>query len=145
MTDLSKDADVRTLAESVDGLQRVAAELLNRSSAQDLVLKRIEAVANDNRKNRIGLQIGTVGIILSLAVGAFAIYLFVRLNATTHQVQQVQDRTSSEILCPLWAVFALSIKTNPPPVNYTAEQLELRQHAADAILSGMSKLGCPAT
>ena len=157
-------SEVQDLTIAVTGLREVAAELRDRSDLQDQVLARIEKLATDTaalandaaalatqtkhlaeygRKNRLGLQIGSIGIVLSLLAGSSSIYLFTKLNETTHQLSLVQSRTSTEVLCPLYQLFALSLTTNPTPPNYTTEQLELREQYKRAINDGLVKLGCP--
>lgn len=142
-------SEVDDLVRAVDGLRQVADELAERSDIQDKVLQRIEGLARGQedlitygRRNRLGIQIGIIGVVLSLAAGGFAINLAFRLNSTTAQLQTVQNRTSTEVLCPLYQLFALSLTTNPVPPNYTAEQLELRKRYEVSIKDGLNKLGC---
>lgn len=136
-------SEIEDLVSAVAGLQTVAEALAKRSEVQDKLLKRIEKLSADTHRNKVGIQIGTAGVVLALLVGCFAIVQSVRLNTLYHQVQEVQTRTSTEVLCPLYQLFALSITINPPPANYTAEQLKLRQQFADAMKTGLVKLGCP--
>lgn len=150
-------SEITELAESVNGLNAMAetltasADALAASSkAQDKVLKRIEALAKDQealtaygRRNRVSIQVGVIGLAMSLAAGGFAINLAFRLSDTTNQLQTVQTRTSTEVLCPLFQLFALSLTTNPVPPNYTPEQLGLRRRYETSINDGLSKLGCP--
>lgn len=143
-------SDMDELVASINGLNEMAATLTASadalaasSKAQDKVLKRIEALAIDTHRNRVALQLGTLGVVIALAVGGFAVVQSMRLNTLYHQVQEVQTRTSTEVLCPLYQLFALSITVNPPSPNYTPEQLKLRQQFAEAMATGLTKLGCP--
>lgn len=136
--------DLAELVTAVNSLHRAVTELSERADTQQKILDRIEKVSIDTRHNRIGLKLAVAGFAFNLALTVFGGWLFVKVNANTHEVRDVQKRTSTEILCPLYQVFALSIKINPPPANYTPEQLDLRQHAADTILAGLDKLGCGA-
>jgi hypothetical protein len=127
--------DLAELVAAVNNLNATVAELSKRADTQQKVLDRIAEVAADNRRNRIGL------VVLLALIGLVG-WLFVRVEATTRELREVQQRTSSEILCPLYQVFALSIKANPPSPNLTPEQAQMRQNAANTILSGLDKLGC---
>lgn len=136
-------SEIEDLVSAVAGLQTVAEALAKRSEVQDKLLKRIEKLSADTHRNKVGIRIGTAGVVLALLVGCFAIVQSVRLNTLYHQVQEVQTRTSTEVLCPLYQLFALSITVNQVPPNYTEEQKKLRQQFADAMKTGLVKLGCP--
>jgi hypothetical protein len=127
--------DLAELVAAVDSLRQAVTELSERAETQQKILDRLDKVSTDTRLNRIGLKVATVSIGFNLALTAALGWLFMK-------VQDVQERTSSEILCPLYEVFATSIKVNPPNPNLTREQAEARQHAADTILAGLDKLGC---
>ena len=143
-------SEVQDLTAAVTGLRQVATELRDRSEVQDQVLRRIENLAKGQeviaaygRKNRLGIQIGSIGLTIALFAAGLSIYQSARLNETTHQLSAVQSRTSTEVLCPLYQLFALSLTVNPAPSNYTAEQLELREKYKLAINDGLAKLDCP--
>lgn len=130
------------LIAAVNGLQEAVTDLSKRADTTQEVLERIERLAGDTRRNRVGIQVGTIAIVLSLVVGSFAVYLFTRVNTYAHQVQQVQDRTSSEILCPLFIILNLSIQVNPAPSTMTPEQAEVRKRAGTTIATALKTLGC---
>src|ERR1700745_1506062 len=111
------------LVESVKSLQGVVQQLSDRADTQREILDRISRVATDTRHNRIGLQVATVGIVLNMIIAGFGVWLFVKVDSNTRQVQAVQVRTSSQILCPLYTVLSLSIKANPSPPNLTPDQI----------------------
>ncbi|WP_280248757.1 hypothetical protein [Nocardia abscessus] len=134
--------DLAELVTAVDSLRNAVTALSERAKTQQKILDRIERVSTDTRMNRIGLKVATVGVVFNLALIGLVGWLFVRIEQTTREVQEVQNRTSTEILCPLYQVFALSIKVNPPSPNLTPEQAQMRQNAASTILSGLDKLGC---
>jgi len=143
-------SETSDLVMAVQGLQATADSLREWSEDQSKVLRRIEnlavgqeTLAKYGRRNRIGLQVGVIGVTLALLVGGFAVVQSVKLQRLYNQVQDVQTRTSTEVLCPLYQLFALSINVNPVPPNYTAEQTKLRQQFADAMNTGLVKLGCP--
>lgn len=130
------------LIDAVATLTNSLGALSGRLDTQQDVIDRIDQQRKGLHSTRIVLGCAVIGLMLDLALTVGFGFLFRQVDANTHRVQDVQARTSSEILCPLYQVFALSIKVNPPPPNYTPEQLELRQHAADAIIAGLDKLGC---
>ncbi|MCC3333605.1 hypothetical protein [Nocardia abscessus] len=134
--------DLAELVTAVDRLRQVVTELSERAETQQRVLDRLDRVSTDTRMNRIGLKVATVGVAFNLALTGIVGWLFVRVEHTTREVRDVQSRTSTEILCPLYQVFAVSIKVNPPSPNLTPEQTKFRQEAADTILAGYDKLGC---
>lgn len=130
------------LIAAVNGLQEAVTDLSRRADTTQEVLVRIERLAGDTRNNRIGLRVGAVAIALNLVLATFGVYLFTRVSATAHQVQQVQDRTSSEILCPLFVVLSLSIQANPAPPTMTPEQAQVRKRAGETIARALTTLGC---
>jgi hypothetical protein len=138
-------SEIEELVAAVNGLQQVAQELRDRSDVQDKVLARLDKLTRYGQTNRKGVVVATAAVALSLIVGGFAVYLDTRLTATTHQLQQVQARTSVEVLCPLYQVFALSLQVNAAPSNYTPAQIDVRRRATEAIVGpngGLAKLGC---
>jgi hypothetical protein len=138
-------SEISDLAAAVNGLQQVAQELRDRSDVQDKVLARLDLLTRYGQTNRRGVMVATSAVVLSLIVGGFAIYLDTQLTATTHQLAQVQVRTSTEVLCPLYQVFALSLQVNAAPPNYTPAQIDVRRRATEAIIGpngGLVKLGC---
>lgn len=128
-------AAVQTLTESVG-------ELSKRADTQQQVIDELKHQRRDIRATRIVLGVAMLGIVLEMGLTVGGILLYRQVDVTQHQIQQVQERTSAEILCPLYLVFATSIKVNPPNPNLTPEQTKFRQDAADTILSGLEKLGC---
>ncbi|WP_454199606.1 hypothetical protein [Nocardia sp. Marseille-Q1738] len=134
--------EIVELVAAVNKLQKSVNGLTVRVNTYEEMLQRIEKVANDTQKvatdtraNRIGLKVATASIAFNLVLTAALGWLFMK-------VQDVQERTSTEILCPLYQVFAVSIKVNPPNPNLTPEQAKARREAADTILAGLDKLGC---
>jgi hypothetical protein len=136
--------DQTELISAVEALTKSVGKLSDRLDVQEALLDRFEAQRRGLRSTRVALAFTAFGLSLDLVLTVMFGLLYQQVNANTHQVQSVQARTSAEILCPLYQVFALSIKINPVPTNYTPEQLDLRQHAADTILAGLEKLGCAA-
>lgn len=134
--------DTADLTAAVESLTGSVGELAARSKTQQLVIDELKRQRKDLHSTKIVLAAAIAGIVLDLGLTIGGVLLYRQVDTNQHQIQQVQERTSAEILCPLFIVFATSIKVNPPSPNLTPEQAKVRQDAADTILSGLSKLGC---
>ncbi|MEV0247979.1 hypothetical protein AB0H76_15405 [Nocardia sp. NPDC050712] len=137
------------LVGAVEALTAAVGELSERLDVQQENLDQQQKMLDEIERQRKGLDqqrkgLNTTRIILgvvAVVVVAVAV-LYGRVDANSDGVREVQERTSTEILCPLYAVLATSMKVNPPSPNLTAEQAKARQAAADAIIAGLEKLGC---
>lgn len=130
------------LTAAVKALNVTVSELSRRLDVQEEIAQQLDE--NRSGLHTVRVVLVVLGVVLAMnlgLVGGFGL-LYHQVDSNQREIRAVQERTSVEILCPLYQVFALSIKVNPPPPNYNAEQLELRQHAADTILAGLDKLGC---
>ena len=141
--------DQTELVSAVEALTEAVGELSDRLDVQQGVLGQQKRMIADIEKQRSGLHSTRIvlsaavfGIILDLGLTVGFGLLYRQVDANTREVQKVQARTSSEILCPLYEVFATSIKVNPPNPNLSPEQARARHEAADTILAGLDKLGC---
>lgn len=119
---------VQELSKRVDVMQGVTDRLDNQDRAQHSTRMIVAALA--------------VGLVLLMSMGTALGFLYWQVEQSQREIRAVQARTSAEILCPLYTVFATSIKVNPVNPNLTPEQTQFRQQAADTILAGLSKLGC---
>jgi hypothetical protein len=134
--------DEAELAGSVDDLTTEVRALNDRIDTQQQVIDALKRHTRDIHSTRIMLVAALFGIILIFGLtGAFG-RLYQQVETNQHQLQQVQARTSTEILCPLYEFLALSLRVNPPAPTATAEQVQLRKTAADTIARGLSTLGC---
>lgn len=127
--------DQSELIRAVSDLTKSVGELSERLDMQEKLLTRIEAQRRGLNTTRIAVGFT---LLLIVAVG----FLYRQVDANTRDVRDVQRRTSTEVLCPLYEVFALSIKANPNPAGLTPEQAAVRQQAGDTITAGLQKLGC---
>lgn len=134
--------DQPALVEAVETLTAAVGELRNELKTQQGVVNAIKKQGRDIRSTRIAIGALAVVAVVALAVGVGFGFLYRQVDRNQDQLQAVQARTSTEILCPLYQVLAVSIKVNPPGPNLTPEQVEARRHAADTILGGLDKLGC---
>lgn len=71
------------------------------------------------------------------------------LETNTHNIEALQDRTSDEVLCPLYSVFLKSIDANLPEAadadrdgNVTESERKDYEDAVDVIEAGYAKLEC---
>lgn len=126
---------MENLTRAVETLNTSVAELTKRFDVQEKVIEDLNNQRRGLHSTRVALAVGAVVVILNLGLSAGGVFLYM-------QVRGVQERTSSEVLCPLYTVFALSIKANPNPAGLTPEQARVRQQAGDTITAGLSKLGC---
>lgn len=120
------------LVKAVNRLETSINHLARRSDVQEESLKR----------NRMVLRIALVGLALDLALTVVCAALFAKADTNSEQIQSVQDRTSSEVLCPLYQVFLDSMRINTPPANQTPEQAEFRAESMRTIQHGYDILKC---
>ncbi len=106
---------------------------------QQGVVNAIKKQGRDIRSTRI--TVWSAAVVVTVFLAGFG-FLYHQVDRNQDQLQAVQARTSTEILCPLYQVLAVSIKVNPPSPNLNPEQVEARRRAADTILGGLDKLGC---
>jgi hypothetical protein len=130
------------LVAAVAALTSSAAELSTRLEVQEQLVRRIEEQRRGLHATRIALVVTIVGLILDLGLtGAFGV-LYRQVSENQQNIVSVQQRTSTDILCPLYQAFALGIKSNPTPTGLTPEQQQFRQNAGATITAGLGKLGC---
>lgn len=131
--------DKPALVEAVETLTAAVGELRGELAVQQGVVNAIKKQGRVIRSTRI--TVWSAAVVVTVFLAGFG-FLYHQVDRNQDQLQAVQARTSTEILCPLYQVLAVSIKVNPPSPNLTSEQIEARRHAADTILGGLDKLGC---
>ncbi len=134
--------DQTDLVSAVSALTASAGELSGRLDVQESLVQRIDQQRRGLHSTRIALAVTIIGLALDLGLTIAFGALFHQVSSNEHSIQAVQQRTSTEILCPLYEVVAQSIKANPTPAGLTPAQAELRAHAATVIIEGLGKLGC---
>lgn len=92
------------------------------------------------RNRRMIQWLTGLSVIVGGAVGVL-IYLVLALSANTTATENVQQRTSDSVLCPLYELFIEASKFPPPP-NYNTEQLKAREQWFVQIREGHALLGC---
>lgn len=117
-------------------------ELSGRVNTQQKIVDALKKQGRDIHRTGVFLSLAGLGIILDLALTIGFGFLYHQVDVNQNQLREVQARTSTEILCPLYEFFALSLKVNPPPPTATDEQIQLRKTAGDTISRGLTTLGC---
>lgn len=130
------------LVDAVKVLTVAVGELSERLDTQQKALVTQQKVIDDLERQRKGLHstrlvlmAAIFGIVLDLALTLGFGYLYQELD-------KVQRRTDTQILCPLYEFLALSLKVNPAQPTASPEQVELRHNAAVTIAAGLDTLGC---
>jgi hypothetical protein len=127
--------DQSEFVAAVDTLTAAVSKLSARMDTQQAVVDAIKKQGRDLHSTRMVLTAAIFGLVLDLALTVGFGYLY-------HELDTVQRRTDTQILCPLYEFFAVSLKANPPAPGATPEQLQLRTSAADTVTSGLTTLGC---
>ena len=134
--------DENELADAVGTLTAAVQDLSDRLDTQQSMIDAIKKQARDIRATRMVLAAAVFGIILDLALTVGFAVLYHQVEKNQRLTQQVQARTSTVVLCPLYEWLTLSMRLNPPPEAATPQQVQLRQTAADTITHGLTTLGC---
>jgi cytochrome c-type biogenesis protein CcmH/NrfG len=134
--------DQSRLVGAVEELTAEVSALSERATTTQRIVAQLEAQRKGMHTTRLILSGAIVLLVVVLGVTVGGVLLYRQMDANQREIRQVQQRTSAEILCPLYEVFATSIKANPPNPNLTPAQAKVRQDAADTILAGLDKLGC---
>ncbi|MFI7191490.1 hypothetical protein ACIBQ0_17285 [Nocardia nova] len=111
-------------------------------NTQQEIVDALKKQGRDIHSTRIFPALAGFGIVLDLALTIGFGFLYHQVDANQNELREVQARTSTEILCPLYEFFALSLKVNPPPPTANEEQIQLRKSAGDTIAKGLTTLGC---
>jgi len=124
------------LLTSVDSLDKAVDGLSTRVDTHQL------AISTTVRRLKRVVSCTVAGLLLLLGVVGFGVELYVQQRATSDDLRVVQQKTSSEILCPLYRTLIDSFTANPIPPNLTPAQAKFRQGAAKTIRDGYRTLGC---
>lgn len=130
------------LTAEVSALTIAVRELSGRVDTQQQLIDAIKKQAREIHATRMFLGATAFSVCIAIALAVGFGFLSHQVETQQHQLQQVQARTSTEILCPLYEFFALSLRVNAPPPTATDEQIQLRKTAADTIARGLTTLGC---
>lgn len=139
-----------------DGVAALDSEFMlkisNLEEAAGSLSKEVPELAAAIRKNRLTIRMiaaGCVFFLLALAGSAYALYEEHRTNdqlrATVVSVQKVvsaENRTSNDVLCPLYQAFVNSF-TPARRAQQPTGTLAFYDNAVAAIKKAYSTLGCP--
>lgn len=87
------------------------------------------------RQQRLAGALTAVVLVLAFTSG----YLLTQIQANQRRLADVQNRTSTGVLCPLYQLFLDSYHPERRPAGTTAEQYEAQ---FDVIRNGYRTLGC---
>lgn len=93
-----------------------------------------------NYKTMLSVVAG--GVVLIFCLLGLGAYLVKTQDDNTQRINELQERTSSEVLCPLYGLLINSINANPEPSNLTPDQIKFRQDAAQTFKKGYQELRC---
>lgn len=102
------------------------------------------AIAYLRQRATVTRRLVVTAIVVAVATAAtlaVAIASLLGVRSSSTELEDVQRRTSDQVLCPLYGIFIQSAK-NPPPPQYTAEQRAQRLEAIRVIEQGARTLGC---
>lgn len=132
MSPSNDEADNRVLREALAS----ALEGVGQDVAEPIAALKRRGLVN----RRMIRWLAVMGGVLSIAIGV----LIATVIATTRQAQdieQIQERTTNEVLCPLYDLFEQAGK-RPPPPGLTPEQERQRQMDFAKIAMQSKALGC---
>ena len=138
--DLTKQAaDLIRSFDRVDGAVAVLGERVDEH--QSLIATSMGLIKTTMDRYRLGLMVVTGSVAVLICFAFLILFLYQQQDQNTQHINDIQQRTSAEILCPLYGIFLNSIEANPVPPNQTQAQLDFRKNAADTIKRGYETLG----
>lgn len=145
------DAGLRALEETsmklIGAVQEMSKRLNTTESMQRELatqqeeLKRTQERVSQQKGINIALGLSIIlDIVLSVAIG----FGYVSIDNNADQITTVQERTSDQVLCPLYELFITSLKNPPrPELVDTPEERKQRKEAKRTILASYAVLECP--
>ncbi|HEX5525179.1 MAG TPA: hypothetical protein VFX53_17170 [Pedococcus sp.] len=83
-----------------------------------------------------------VGLILVLVLAVVSVFLIANQRAVNARLSEVQDRTSNQVLCPLYETFRTLENRAVTSTQITEEERQQRREAYAVINQGYAALGC---
>lgn len=130
------------LVGAIDSLQESVSELATKSHTQQTIIDELGKNRRDNKHNRMMISAVGIGLLLDLTLTAICGLLFHKANANTELLREVQQRTSNQVLCPLYKAFIDSVKVIPEAATDTAAQQAFRTQSIQVIENGYLTLHC---
>jgi hypothetical protein len=131
----SETSQLDILSRKADNLISAMTQVAEQSGYK---LKTMEQRQRRQRAVLIGL---ISSFALDLAVTTALIFTGAEVRSNSREIDQVQQATRKDVLCPLYGIF-LSAEKNPPPPNETPAQAQRRVQAFKVIHEGYAILGC---
>lgn len=107
-----------------------------------------DALAARERRTRKIVVLTIAGLVLDVLLSIILGFLIRdsqqaddQINANARSIERIQDRTSNEVLCPLYTLFAAAL-VKPPPPDSTPEQIQQYNQFRDVINHGLDTLDC---
>lgn len=91
-------------------------------------------------KTMLSIVVG--GMLLIFCLLGLGAYITKVQDENTKRINELQERTSTKVLCPLYGLLINSIDSNPEPSNLSPEQIKFRQNAAQTFKKGYQELRC---
>lgn len=95
------------------------------------------SIGDTKRLNRILLASVLLDLLLSVALGAG----FLQVNSNTDNINDIQNRTSNEVLCPQYALW-LNLLKQPPDKPRSKQQEEQAKLFLKTFEEGYKTLNC---
>lgn len=126
---------VTDVSKRLNTTERMQAELQKQQDQIRKQQRRIEAQRGINIW--LGLSL-CLDIVLSVVIGLG----FIRIDHNADSINRIQERTSEEVLCPLYEVFVRAVRNPRPEQVNTPKKKEEFKKNAKVIEDGFKALGC---
>lgn len=148
--DAAMDEGIAALQASSERLAEMVTEVSSRLNTTQEMQKRLDEQQRELKVMKVGAQrqrkisfwliVSVVlDVVLSVAVGLG----YLRIDSNSERIGNIQDRTSSEVLCPLYALLVAeidSIDLNELP----PEERKQTEKEIEVIVQGYNALNCEA-
>lgn len=144
------DSGIRALEATsqklIGAVQEVSKRLNTTEKMQrDLATQQEDlAQAQDKLSQQRGINIALgLSLIFDVLLSVLIGFGYLRIDTNAAEIGQVQERTSDQVLCPLYALFITSLKNPPrPELVDTPEERRQRAEAKKTILNSYVVLEC---
>lgn len=123
------------LISAIRDLEQSVEELAKKTDYQQRI---INQTVIRSRRILKAVVIALIAIVIVIFCGIALLAMGVRRD---DRIDTIQDRTSNEVLCPLYEVFIKSLDAPPPP-DQTPQEAENRADADKVIRNGYVTLQC---
>lgn len=143
------DSGIRALESTTARLIDAVTDMSKRLNTTERISRQLqrqqEELAREQaattRQGRINAWLA-LSIALDIALSLIIGLGFFRIDSNADRIDHIQDRTSNEVLCPLYGIFLASIENPRPEQVDTPEERARFEAAAKTIRDGYSALEC---